>query len=99
MPEKKYDEELSLVWNGLDIRVTLARDEVPSYIDFVHIEIRCKEPLPMTNTGYRSHFMQAEAFAQYESLGAFVFAWLEEASQSKDWKQIWETRQQLSFGF
>ena len=99
MTDKRYDEELSLIWNGLDIRVTLSREKEPSYINFVHIEIRCKEPLPMTNTGYRSHFMQAEAFAEYESLEAFITAWLEEAEQSKDWKQILEARQQLSFGF
>ena len=99
MTEKQYDEEVSLVWNGLDIHVTLSREMQTSYINFVHIEIRCKEPLPMTNTGYRSHFMQAEAFAEYESLEAFINIWLEEASQSKDWKQIWEARQQLSFGF
>ena len=99
MTDKTCDEELFLVWNGLDIRVTFSREKEPSYINFVHIEIRCKEPLPMTNTGYRSHFMQAEAFAEYDSLEVFIAAWLEEAAQSKDWKQIWEARQQLSFGF
>jgi len=99
MPDKEYDEELSLVWSVLEIHVTLARDKLPSYVNFVHIEIRCKETLPMTNTGYRSHLMQAEAFAEYENLETFIFAWLEEASQSNDWKQNWQARQQLSFGF
>ncbi|MEM7241806.1 MAG: hypothetical protein AAF429_06445 [Pseudomonadota bacterium] len=97
MAEDHCDEAVDITWNGLDIHVTLKKQSWHS--DFIHIEIRCKEPLPMTNTGYRSHFMQGEAFAQYESLEAFILAWLEEASQSKDWKQIWDARQQLSFGF
>ena len=53
----------------------------------------------MTNSGYRDQTVLVESIKQYESLEAFMLAWLEEASQSKDWKQIWDAMQQLSFRF
>ncbi len=75
-------ETLELSWQGLEIHVSIEYRWLNS--DHHHIEIHCREPLPMTNTGYRSHFLVKDAFAQFESLEAFVLQWLVEASKSKD---------------
>ena len=86
--------QTQLTWHGLEIAVTC----VPNWLnsDHAHIEIRCAEPLPITNTGYRSHFMPIRELEQWNSLDAFLLAWLDEASGSKDWQRIWAMRQQLS---
>jgi hypothetical protein len=54
-----------LQWEGITIEVRYAPDWSPSYRDnygypLAHFEIEAvepvKSPLPMTDTGYRSHF-------------------------------------------
>ena len=90
------DEGVTLYWHGLEITVEVSRNWLNT--DHHHIEIHCREPLPITNTGYRSHFMLADEFEALPSLEEFVRSWLESESHSKNWKQIWTHRQQLSFG-
>jgi phage head maturation protease len=70
--------------------------------DFVtqHIEVRSQEKriLPITETGYRSHFMNgAEALAEFENDPvAFVMWWLDEAAQDPTWKRKEEEDRQGS---
>lgn len=63
-----------------------------------HLEIiaKNKSPLPITETGYKSHFIDRDAV---ESLGgpvAYALAWLDGAAQSPDWKAKQEALRQLS---
>jgi hypothetical protein len=80
-------------WNGLEIQVSV-NWEWPGE-DMCHLEVRFREPLPFTNTGYRSHFMAKSELQAFESPEEFVRLWLEEAARSKDWQRIWEMRRQL----
>jgi len=66
----------------------------------VHIELRtvepAKAPLPVTETGYRSHFVHAELVAEYQSPVAFVQAWLDHAATENNWKQTEVAARQFS---
>lgn len=86
-----------LTWNDMKIEVKVQLNWLGH--DYAHLEVRCAQPLPITSTGYRSHFMSMNDLGGWTCPSDFVLAWLEEASQSKDWKLKWQKRQQLSFGF
>jgi hypothetical protein len=59
-----------------------------------HIEVRCDQAIPITETGYRSHFMPLLNLEDYGCYVAYVEAWLEEAAQSKSWKVLDEAKRQ-----
>ena len=65
-----------------------------------HIEIRSegKRILPVTETGYRSHFMNgAEALAEFNyDPVEFVLFWLDEAAKDPAWKRREEADRQGS---
>ncbi|RUS60939.1 hypothetical protein EGN72_07125 [Pseudorhodobacter sp. E13] len=71
--------------------------------DFVtqHIEVRSldKRILPITETGYRSHFMNgAEALVEFENDPvAFILWWLDEAAKAPEWRAKQNADRQLSF--
>jgi hypothetical protein len=46
-----------------------------------HIELRCPEQLPVTETGYRSHFLATSTSADEVAVRDFVSAWLDTAAQ------------------
>lgn len=65
-----------------------------------HIQVESvvpmREPLPITETGYRSHFTSPEVIEDHGGPVAFVLAWLDAESQSPAWKQAEAARRQLS---
>ena len=70
--------------------------------DFVtqHIEVRSqgKRLLPITDTGYRSHFMNGlEALIEFDNDPvAFVLWWLDEAAKDPSWQRKAEDDRQGS---
>lgn len=85
---------VSFDWQGIPIDVSVEENWLNS--DTCHMEVRAPEKLPITETGYRSHFLSPETMAEFETPEAYVRAWLDEAAQSKEWKAHWEARKQLS---
>ena len=59
--------------------------------DLAHLEIESIAPerarLPITGTGYRSHFTSPDTVAAHGGPAAFVEAWLESESQAPDWRR------------
>jgi len=91
-----------LTWEGIDIE---ARYD-PAYCKDViaHLEIETLEPerarLPITHTGYRSHFHPIGMIERDYSgdVIAAVTAWLNKEAQSKVWREYREdTRQGVLF--
>jgi len=91
-------------WQGYEIEVRFWQDKfkvgrVPEN-HISHLEIECLEPvrspLPMTETGYRSHHAPTGDILAYDSAVEFVKAWLEHEAQSKEWKQAQEKAKQLT---
>ncbi|WP_108813247.1 hypothetical protein [Loktanella sp. Alg231-35] len=61
-----------------------------------HIQLRCDEPLPVTQTGYRSIFVADAELDGETDIRAFVVTALDEAAQSKAWQMHMVERRQLS---
>lgn len=77
--------ELSLHWQGqlLGVRYTPVWWQMTEYA-VAHLEVRAGKPLPITGTGYRSHFIQNPP-DDFDPLG-YVAAWLEDAAGDPAWQ-------------
>lgn len=84
-------EKHTIKWRDIDIEITFTPDAF-GMVD--HIELRTvnKTPLPITETGYRSHFMDKGAVADHGGAVAFVTAWLDHEAKRTGW-----SNDQLSF--
>ena len=71
-------------WQGIALSVTHTPGWLGTEIDHIEIQSDGRAPLPVTETGYRSHFMSAQDLAAYESPVAFVLLWLDDAA-SEGW--------------
>lgn len=83
--------EHQLIWQGITITVRHCPSWLSSSAEMPvqHIELHSegRVPLPVTETGYRSHFLcGAEPLAEYgNDPVAFVTAWLEHERKAKGW--------------
>lgn len=86
-------ERHEITWDGIEIEVRWAS----SWMDFDdgtsmgHLEIQSiapeSSPLPMTETGYKSHFVHANEVNKFGGPLNYFEAWLAEESKSKDWRE------------
>lgn len=60
-----------------------------------HIELRCDELLPVTDTGYRSQFAAAAEIETAEDITAYVEDWLDEAAKDPRWPEREAASRQL----
>ena len=84
-----------ITWHGRKIEI---RYQPRSFAGCAHLEIKCRtaRPLPITGTGYRSHFTAREDIEQEGGPVAFVEAWLDIAAQTKAWQRTVKFGHQLS---
>lgn len=80
----------------ITIRVTQSRDYLVAGTD--HLEVESLSPkraaLPITETGYRSHFMPALDLINAGGAVVFVKAWLADEAAGKAWLKRQQSRQQ-----
>lgn len=78
------------------IRITHAREYLSSGSDHLEIEsLKPKRaPLPITETGYRSHFMPALELMNAGGPVTFVTAWIEHEAKGKAWSNAATGKQQ-----
>ena len=79
-------------WNGIEIEIRWNADYV-AFDDggsMAHLEIQsikpARAPLPITETGYRSHFIPRSSVDALGGPEAYVEAWIAEQAQSLAWK-------------
>jgi hypothetical protein len=97
-------ETYSLRWQNIDLEVTWERNWLnigrEGDRDVAHLVIQSVNPLdaplPITGTGYRSHFTNEQTVMALGGPVAFVEAWLEAESQLPDWHDAEAARQQLT---
>lgn len=79
------------IWQGIPLEIRYA----PMWSQFsfnghklVHLEVQSQDrvPLPITGTGYRSHFMHVLPENDITDPVAFVLAWLDEDAKAESWK-------------
>ncbi len=78
------------------LRVTHSRNYLTTGSD--HIEIEAIEPkravLPITETGYRSHFIKSDEVDRSGGVRRFVTDWLASAAASKPWQRSQQAAKQ-----
>lgn len=85
--------DYEITWSSIAITIRHTPDWLPGDAELViqHIEVHAADrvPLPITETGYRSHFMIGkEALLGFDNDPVkFVVEWLDEAAQSNQWRK------------
>ena len=99
-PRRPRGRSFSLVWRDWKLAI---RQSFPDYAGEgrTHLEITVKSPagapIPITDTGYRSHFVATDELAAAGGAVAFVAAWLDREAGTKAWSQTEFQWRQLSF--
>lgn len=83
-------------WQGIGIELRYVQNCYGSESDHIELRVDGKQRLPITNTGYRSHFIHNDAIAQFGSVEAYILAWLDHEAQSPSWRTYVERPRQLS---
>ena len=90
----------TLLWRGIKIVIDYKSNyfESKSGFSIAHLDITTENrvPLPFTESGYRSHFLDASELEEYGTPANFVKAWLEESAKSKEWKAYEKKKNQLT---
>lgn len=94
----------SLEWDGILIEVAFEADWLGSSprlgFQMAHLEVRRLAPekaeLPITQTGYRSHFLPKAEVLEAGGPLAYVRDWLQEAASDPEWIKRQEAARQFS---
>tara|TARA_R110002051_G_scaffold269600_1_gene329804 strand:+ start:17037 stop:17360 length:324 start_codon:yes stop_codon:yes gene_type:complete len=95
----------SFDWQGIIIEVVyepnwLGMADRTGNLPSAHLDIRSikpeRAPLPITETGYRSHFLHPDEIDELGGPVAYVEAWLNEMARSSEWQESLEASKQLS---
>jgi hypothetical protein len=84
----------TLIWAERVVEVRCQPNWLNS--DYGHIELRSTTRLPVTETGYRSHFVPGAAFSDEAYVRAYVERWLNEAAQTRAWQHYLKDSRQLT---
>jgi hypothetical protein len=78
------------------VRVIHSRDYLGQSQDHIEVEsiVPKKAPLPITETGYRSHFVSPLELINDGGPVTFVTAWLDREAKGRDWQKRQAIRQQ-----
>ena len=89
------DKQLeSLTWEDIEIETSYSPSDIMGY---AHLELRTKnkEKLPVTETGYRSHFLKQGVVEEAGGPTAFVLAWLDMEANDPMWRRQQAAANQL----
>ncbi len=78
-------EQHTIVWRGTQIEITFT-PEAFGMVDHIELRTEGKAPLPVTETGYRSHFMHKGTVAEFGGAVSFVAAWLDNEAERTGWR-------------
>lgn len=95
---KQY-EEFNAVWRGIDLTIRHCADWC-AMVGMDHIEVVTdgRVSLPITGTGYKSHFVPPEQIAKIGTPLDNVIAWLDHAAETAEWtKTEFDARQLCLF--
>lgn len=77
-------ETYNITWRGIAVEITFTPEKF-GLVD--HIELRTEggAELPVTETGYRSHFLACGIVSHYGGAVAFVTVWLDDQAKRTGW--------------
>ena len=81
---------LNLDWHGIAVSITVWPDWSAAYravygYPLAHIELRADRPLPITETGYLSHFVTGPILDEWGGVLPYIASWLDAASRDPEW--------------
>ena len=86
----------NITWEGRDIRLSYT-PRWCAQIDHVEVQSIDRTPLPITETGYKSHFFgPVEPVMSMQEIEGMVIAWLDSEASNPAWQDYVLTTQQLS---
>lgn len=89
-------ERTTIIWEGREIRLSYS-PRWASCIDHVEVQSLDNLPLPITETGYRSHFFGPfEPVLTLEEATNMMIEWLDKEATRKPWQKHLLATQQLS---
>ena len=77
-------EQHSIIWRGIALAITFSPEKF-GMVDHIELHTENKVALPVTETGYRSHFMARGTVAAHGGVIAFVTAWLDHEAARIGW--------------
>ena len=96
-------QTFNVEWNGIHININWEPQWLNlkvNHYDVAHLDIESmkpeRAPLPITETGYLSHFTSSATVASFGGPVEFVLAWLEEAACSPAWQAQAKADRQLA---
>jgi len=99
MKQDRHIETVTVDWQGIAVTVHYEVRWLNSDIaNIAHLQLESagRVKLPVTNTGYRSHFVPAAEIAEAGGPVAYALAWLDYMAGSAEWKAHVSSAQQLS---
>ena len=88
-----------LEWQGITLSVECERNYA-TMTGLTHLSIHVLEPskaeLPITGTGYRSHFLSEAEVMEFGSPVGFVRAWLDAEAATPEWKAQQQAARQMT---
>ena len=88
-----------VTWRGIGVEVRHCANWSASVgIDHIEVVSVDRVSLPITGTGYKSHFISPERIAEIGTPVDYVIAWLDHAAESAEWRKAeFESRQLCLF--
>lgn len=89
MKNGRSESSHEATWRGIAFQVRYKAGHYVSdsvTIDWIEIRTENRVPLPVTDTGYLSHFMPATHLESYDGPIAYVMAWLDHEEQATGWR-------------
>ena len=74
----------NITWRGLAIEITFTPKKF-GVVDHIELRSGAKTPLPVTETGYRSHHLYAGIVTEAGGAVAYVTAWLDHEAERIGW--------------
>jgi len=88
-----------LEWQGITLSVECERNYA-TMTGLTHLSIHVLEPsaakLPITETGYRSHFLSEAEVAELGGPLGYVRAWLDAEAATPDWQAQQQAARQMT---
>ncbi len=75
----------AITWRGIGLSIIHTTNYFAG-IDHIEIHSENRVPFPISETGYKSHFLHFGGLQEHTSAVEYVLAWLECEAKSKEWK-------------
>lgn len=77
-------EQHKITWRSVEIEITYTPKKF-GMVDHIELRTKNKAKLPMTETGYRSHFVNIGTVEHHGGAVDFVTAWLDHEAERTSW--------------